>query len=184
MTIDGQKAKTVTNDIETVNIKGSKTWSDDHNRDNKRPASITVNLFADGTKVASQKIMATDGWKYSFTDLPKYKDGKEIKYTITEDAVEGYTSTVDGYNITNTYTPEKVQVSGSKNWNDDGNAAGTRPGSITIRLYANGSEIDRKTVTEKDGWSWNWTGLNRYGADHKEISYTCLLYTSPSPRDL
>ena len=74
--------------------------------------------------------------------------------------------------ITNTYTPEKVQVSGSKNWNDDGNAAGTRPGSITIRLYANGSEIDHKTVTEKDGWSWNWTGLNRYGADHKEISYT------------
>ena len=74
--------------------------------------------------------------------------------------------------ITNTYTPEKVQVSGSKNWNDDGNAAGTRPGSITIRLYANGSEIDHKTVTEKDGWSWNWSGLNRYDTDHKEISYT------------
>ena len=74
--------------------------------------------------------------------------------------------------ITNTYTPEKVQVSGSKNWNDDGNVAGTRPGSITIRLYANGSEIDHKTVTEKDGWSWNWTGLNRYDTDHKEISYT------------
>ena len=74
--------------------------------------------------------------------------------------------------ITNTYTPEKVQVSGSKNWNDDGNAAGTRPGSITIRLYANGSEIGHKTVTEKDGWSWNWTGLNRYDTDHKEISYT------------
>ena len=150
----------------------SKSWSDDNNRDNKRPASITVNLFADGTLDQSQKITAANDWKYQFTDLPKYKDGKEIKYTITEDAVEGYTSTVDGYNITNTYTPEKVQVSGSKNWNDDGNAAGTRPGSITIRLYANGSEIDHKTVTEKDGWSWNWTGLNRYDTDHKEISYT------------
>ncbi|MGN8705652.1 Cna B-type domain-containing protein [Bacillota bacterium HCP3S3_E9] len=150
----------------------SKSWSDDNNRDNKRPASITVNLFADGTKVASQKIMAANDWKYQFTDLPKYKDGKEIKYTITEDPVEGYTSSIDGFHITNTYTPEKVQVSGSKNWNDDGNAAGTRPGSITIRLYANGSEIDHKTVTEKDGWSWNWTGLNRYDTDHKEISYT------------
>ena len=150
----------------------SKSWSDDNNRDNKRPASITVNLFADGTLDQSQKITAANDWKYQFTDLPKYKDGKEIKYTITEDPVEGYTSSIDGFHITNTYTPEKVQVSGSKNWNDDGNAAGTRPGSITIRLYANGSEIDHKTVTEKDGWSWNWTGLNRYGADHKEISYT------------
>ena len=166
-------AVTIKNNSERTNITVEKNWSDDNNRDNKRPASITVNLFADGKKVKSQQITAADGWKYSFTDLPKYNDdGKEIKYTITEDAVAGYTSSIDGYNITNTYTPEKVQVSGSKNWNDDGNAAGTRPGSITIRLYANGSEIDHKTVTEKDGWSWNWTGLNRYGTDHKEISYT------------
>ena len=163
---------TITNTLETTSICVSKAWSDDNNRDNKRPASITVNLFADGTFVQSQQITTADGWKYEFTDLPKYKDGKEIKYTITEDAVDGYTSSIDGYNITNTYTPEKVQVSGSKNWNDDGNAAGTRPGSITIRLYANGSEIGHKTVTEKDGWSWNWTGLNRYDTDHKEISYT------------
>ena len=163
---------TITNTLETTSICVSKTWVDDNNRDNKRPASITVNLFADGTLDQSQKIMAADGWKYEFKDLPKYNNGTEIKYTITEDAVAGYTSSIDGYNITNTYTPEKVQVSGSKNWNDNGNAAGTRPGSITIRLYANGSEIGHKTVTEKDGWSWNWTGLNRYDTDHKEISYT------------
>ena len=163
---------TITNTLETTSICVSKAWSDDNNRDNKRPDSITVNLFADGTKVQSRQITAANDWKYQFTDLQKYKDGKEIKYTITEDAVDGYTSSIDGFHITNTYTPEKVQVSGSKNWNDDGNAAGTRPGSITIRLYANGSEIDHKTVTEKDGWSWNWTGLNRYDTDHKEISYT------------
>ena len=164
---------TITNTrIGKISISIIKSWSDDNNRDNKRPASITVNLFADGKKVKSQQITAADGWKYEFKDLPKYNNGTEIKYTITEDAVAGYTSSINGFNITNTYTPEKVQVSGSKNWNDDGNAAGTRPGSITIRLYANGSEIDHKTVTEKDGWSWNWTGLNRYDTDHKEISYT------------
>lgn len=161
-----------TNHYDVVTVPVAKSWSDDNNRDNKRPSSITVNLFADGTKVASQKITEANGWKYEFKDLPKYNNGTEIKYTITEDAVEGYTSSINGFNITNTYTPEKVQVSGSKNWNDDGNAAGTRPGSITIRLYANGSEIGHKTVTEKDGWSWNWTGLNRYDTDHKEISYT------------
>ncbi|OQR06283.1 Cna B-type domain-containing protein, partial [Ligilactobacillus salivarius] len=34
-------------------------------------------------------------------------------YTVTENAVAGYTSTVDGYNITNTHnptTPKKPQV--------------------------------------------------------------------------
>ena len=132
----------------------------------------------EGLSGRTQKLSGANGWKYTFTDLPKYHAGKLVEYTVDEVNIPaGYTKTItgnvtDGFNITNTYTPEKVQVSGSKNWNDDGNAAGTRPGSITIRLYANGSEIDHKTVTEKDGWSWNWTGLNRYGADHKEISYT------------
>ena len=169
----------------TTQIIVSKSWSDDNNRDNKRPDSIEVKLVAkvdgsviEGLSGRTQKLNGANGWKCTFADLPKYYAGKPVEYTVEEvNTPAGYTKTItgnvtDGFNITNTYTPEKVQVSGSKNWNDDGNAAGTRPGSITIRLYANGSEIDRKTVTEKDGWSWNWTGLNRYGADHKEISYT------------
>ena len=132
----------------------------------------------EGLSSGTQKLNGANGWKYTFADLPKYHAGKLVEYTVEEVNIPaGYTKTItgnvtDGYHITNTYTPEKVQISGSKNWNDDGNAAGTRPGSITIRLYANGSEIDHKTVTEKDGWSWNWTGLNRYNTDHKEISYT------------
>ena len=40
------------------------------------------------------------------TDLPKYKNEKEIVYTITEDAVAGYTTKIDGYNITNHKEPE------------------------------------------------------------------------------
>ena len=145
------------------------------------------------TKVNTGSTVVFDALTYGKSDV-----GKTYTYTIHESSnkeSEGITNGADvtatvkvsegedhkistevrytnDATITNTYTPEKVQVSGSKNWNDDGNAAGTRPGSITIRLYANGSEIDHKTVTEKDGWSWNWTGLNRYGADHKEISYT------------
>ena len=45
----------------------------------------------------------------SFTDLAKYDatDGHEIAYTLKEDAVEGYTSTLegnaaDGFTVTNT----------------------------------------------------------------------------------
>ena len=119
-----------------------------------------------GTYTVTETGAAIDGYHVHTTYKVGQTDSEE-KASIVVD--ENKTAEAK---ITNTYTPEKVQVSGSKNWNDDGNAAGTRPGSITIRLYANGSEIDHKTVTEKDGWSWNWTGLNRYDTDHKEISYT------------
>lgn len=33
--------------------------------------------------------------------------GKEIVYTITEDEVDSYTTTVDGYNVTNKIIPEE-----------------------------------------------------------------------------
>ncbi|MDO4842868.1 MAG: Cna B-type domain-containing protein, partial [Phoenicibacter congonensis] len=162
----------------------TKIWDDDNNRDNKRPASIDVKLTAKvgGSEITglskTATLKAANGWKASWSDLPKYYNGQLVEYSADEvNTPAGYTKSVSGditkgFTITNRYTPETIQVSGSKNWNDDGNAAGTRPGSITIRLYANGSEIDHKTVTEKDGWSWNWTGLNRYDTDHKEISYT------------
>ena len=54
-------------------------------------------------------MTAESEWKYSFTDLPKYAAGKEIVYTISEEAIEGYEVTVDGYNLTNTHVPEPVK---------------------------------------------------------------------------
>ena len=42
-------------------------------------------------------------WTYTFKDLIKYKDGKEIIYTIKEEGIENYTTTYDGFNIINTY---------------------------------------------------------------------------------
>ena len=58
-------------------------------------------------------VSASDNWQYSFDNLAAYANGQKITYTVTENAVAGYTSTVDGYNITNTHnptTPKKPQV--------------------------------------------------------------------------
>ena len=73
-----------------INICGEKTWDDADDQDGKRPASITVNLLADGNKVAEKTVTKDDDWKYEFKDLPKYKNGKEIVYTVTENTVEVY----------------------------------------------------------------------------------------------
>ena len=156
---------------EKVSVEGSKTWNDEENQDGKRPSSITVRLFADGTEVTSKTVTANDNWKWSFTDLDKYNSGTEIVYTISEDTVADYTTVVDGYNITNTHTPEKISISGSKTWDDADNQDGKRPESITVRLFADGTEVTSKTVTANDNWSWSFTGLDKYNSG-TEIVYT------------
>ena len=156
---------------EKVSVEGSKTWNDEENQDGKRPSSITVRLFADGREVTSKTVTANDNWKWSFTDLDKYNSGTEIVYTISEDEVADYTTVVNGYDVTNTHTPEKTIISGSKTWNDNNNQDGKRPSSITVRLLAGGKEVASKTVTSEDGWKWSFTDLDKYNSG-TEIVYT------------
>ena len=168
--VDGYNI-TNTHTPEKTIISGSKTWDDEENQDGKRPSSITVRLLADGTEVTSKTVTANDNWSWSFTGLDKYNSGTEIVYTISEDAVTDYTTVVDGYNITNTHTPEKISISGSKTWDDEENQDGKRPSSITVRLLADGTEVTSKTVTANDNWSWSFTGLDKYNSG-TEIVYT------------
>ena len=166
---------TNTHTPELTSITGTKTWKDADNQDGKRPESITVNLFADGTKLKSQKVSANaDGnWTYSFTDLPKYANGQEITYTVTEDAVDGYTTESDGYNFINTHQPETTEITGTKTWNDANNQDGKRPESITVILLANGTEKTRQAVTADEAGNWTYTfkDLPKY-ANGQEITYT------------
>ena len=92
---------------ETVNISGSKIWKDNNDEAGMRPDSIEINLWNGEELVATTTIDAADGWAYSFNQLAKYdQQGNEIKYTVTETPVKGYSTTYDGYNIINTYTPD------------------------------------------------------------------------------
>ena len=162
---------TNTHTPETITVSGTKTWDDNNNQDGKRPTSITVNLLANGTKVKSATVKAEDNWTYEFTNLAKYEAGKEIVYTIAEEKVENYETTISGYNITNTHEIEKITINGKKTWDDADNQDGIRPESITVRLFANGKEVKVKTVTESTNWTYEFTNLPKYEAG-KEISYT------------
>lgn len=117
--------KTVAKDGETItntyappktNLPVVKTWVDNNDNAKKRPASITINLLADGEVVQTVEVkplpdgqVGTDStqqnsWTYTFYDLPVYNDdGSEIVYTITEENVPEYTTTIEGFKITNTY---------------------------------------------------------------------------------
>ena len=172
--VDGKNGNfTVTNTHtpSTTTVSGTKTWKDNDDQDGKRPDSIKVNLLANGKVVQSKTVTASDNWKYSFTNLPEFENGKKITYTVTEDAVAGYTSTVDGYNVTNNHTPATVKVSGTKTWNDNNNQDGIRPSSITVNLLANGQQVASKKVSASDNWQYSFDNLAAY-ANGQKITYT------------
>lgn len=89
---------TITNSTEFITIQGSKTWEHGENK-GTLPTSVTVNLLENG-----KKIKEASGESWEFKELPKYKNKQEVKYTLTENTVDHYTSSQDGYNFKNTYT--------------------------------------------------------------------------------
>ena len=165
---------------EKTKVEGQKTWSDNDNQDGKRPESITVNLLADGRKVKEVKATAATDWKYSFTDLPKYENGRVIKYTVTENTVDDYNTEIEGYDIKNSYTPEETSVTVTKRWNDSNDKDRIRPERIKVQLYANG-EKKGEAVELKAGsnWSYTWNRLPKK-AKGKDIKYTVKEEGSPS----
>ncbi|MDI9501470.1 MAG: Cna B-type domain-containing protein, partial [Bacillota bacterium] len=161
---------------EVVDVSGTKTWEDNNDQDGMRPESITIRLLKNGTEIASKEVTEADGWAWSFTDLSKYENGKPIVYTITEDPIAEYETVIDGYNVTNSYTPETVYVEGMKTWNDMDNQDGKRPAEITIHLWKTVGEnesvlVKTITVTETDEWKWSFTDLPKYEGG-QEITYT------------
>src|SRR5699024_7948843 len=178
------KGYTVTNSHTpaTVDISGTKTWSDKDDQDGKRPAAITVYLM-NGTKVVdTAKVTAEDDWKYEFKDLPKFEKGTEINYTIFEDAVDDYSTEVNGFDLTNTHTPGKTSINVAKDWDDKDNQDGKRPDEVIIGLYADiyvtdenpegeVPDVDPIVLNAENKWQGEFTELDEY-KEGKSIEYT------------
>ncbi|MFC4770498.1 Cna B-type domain-containing protein [Enterococcus hermanniensis] len=157
---------------EVTKIAGKKMWNDHQDREGKRPEKITINLLADGFKVDSQEVTAQDNWTYSFNNLPKYKAGKLIQYTVTENTVPDYSTHIDGTTITNEYTPGKTSITVTKAWDDNNNQDGIRPDSISVQFYANGKKVGKVVeLNEKNNWTVTKEDLKEKEAG-KMIEYT------------
>lgn len=175
-TVDGFD---ITNTIieETTIIEGIKTWVDNNNQDGIRPESIELILKADGVEVTGQTptwVKNGNVWTYEFTNLPLKSNGVKIIYTVVETPVSGYTTTQDGFNITNTHIVGTTSIKGSKTWVDNNNQDGIRPGSIDLILKADGVELTGQTPTwVKDGSVWTYEFINLpINANGVTIKYT------------
>lgn len=77
--------------VAATSVKIEKKWDDANSE--LRPESIRLHLFADGEEIKTAELTAdADGnWSYDgFTDLPAYKNGQKIVYSVTEEVVKGY----------------------------------------------------------------------------------------------
>ena len=167
-------SREVVNKKEKTSISGQKTWNDNDNHDGKRPSKITVNLLANGSKVASKEVKpdAEGNWLYQFDNLDVVDDaGNLIAYTVSEEPVAGYETSVEGTNITNSRTPEVTEVAVKKVWDDKENKDGLRPDKVTVRLLADGQEVAVKEITATDNWQASFTDLPVYKGG-KKIAYT------------
>ena len=166
-------SRDVVNQKEKTSVSGQKTWNDNDNQDGKRPSKITVNLLANSVKVASKEVKpdAAGTWAYHFDNLDVVDDaGNVIAYTVSEEPVEGYETTIEGTNITNTRTQEVTEVAVKKIWDDADNKEGLRPEKITVRLLADGQEVAVKEITATDNWQASFTDLPVY-KEGKKITY-------------
>ena len=171
--VDGKATITNKRTPETTEVTVKKVWDDAKNQDGLRPTTITVHLLANGEKVQTA-IVSGEGetWSHTFTNLPVYKNGQKIIYTVTEDTVANYTATIDGTTITNTYKPGKTSLTVTKKWDDAENQDGLRPKTIKVQLYADGQKLDKEVeLSEDNKWSYTFSDLDEK-KDGKTIQYT------------
>ena len=169
-----------------VNVSARASWNDANNQDGIRPTDTLVQLYADGTALGDKAVIESNKeWTKTWSDLPKYKAGKEIAYSVIAYAVSGYTvkvtgSALEGYKAEYTHNVQKMNVTVQNAWNDLDNVVDSRPAQLVVEIYANGKTTGKRvTLTEANNWKATVSGLDRNAAG-KRIQYTGKAVGTPA----
>lgn len=171
---------TNTHNPATTSVTVNKVWADNNDQDGLRPDEITVYLTVKGEKDPSYIAKVTpdkDGkWSYTFLGLPKYRNGQEIIYVVSEKQVENYSTEIKDngtseVTITNKHTTAVTELSIEKVWKDNNDKKDKRPDSIKVTVFANGKSVTTVELNEKNQWKAKVENLP-VNADGKAIEYT------------
>ena len=181
----------------TVAATGTKTWKTSA----ITGATATFELLADGDATGETVTLNQGDSTISFSSLPKYAlpdtvvgsvtygshaDGHEIVYTFRETATTGASegdsissSSSNNKDFTNTLTGT-TSVTVTKVWEDNLDAEGLRPDSITVKLMNGETKVAEQTLCatgEEGTWldedlTYTFTGLKKYDDNGALIHYT------------
>ena len=173
-----------------VDASGTIAWDDRNDMDRIRPDSVTLHLYANGVEVASGTADKGGGWSFDLGEYPRYKDGELVAYKLIEDEIEvdeklygsGYMNGVEavmgeknaitGFNVTNTHEVTTSVMYARIEWDDENDAEGERPDSVTVRWLKNGEPYgDPIVVAPDDEGEWV-VGLELTSAEMQAIGDT------------
>ncbi len=165
-----------------VNINVSKIWDDENNKFKVRPNEINVKLFRNDEEIDTCVLKPNEDWKHTFNGLRKFDESNnEYVYTVQEEEIFGYSvkytsdiqDTEVNLSLINSPTDDiKVNIRGTKSWNDFDNKYLTRPSSITINLLRDGEKIDSVETSASQNWKYSFDNLARYKEKDVEYVYT------------
>lgn len=177
----------------------SKQWMDAA-LESSRPASVTVELSGTTTngatvdlntadaasEVLSVELTAANGWAHTWTNLPEFRDGMKINYTVAEtkvgtvDVVNNkagiYEVSVrdDGtgnqFDVTNRIVGE-TSVSVTKRW--ENTPVGYVIPDVVFEIYGDGGvKLPQTLEVTENALSAGPIELPKYNANGEEIEYT------------
>ena len=168
-----------TSETDTKAIRVVKWWADNMDAAGKRPASIRVTLLRDGVPYRKVALSAANNWQHRFHSLPASGSYAVQEETVADYQVE-YVSEADVWTIINTYqkpvtppgpdepdepeTPEYTHVVVQKKWDDDGDAAGKRPASISVQLIRDGQVVRTAALSAANDWRHTFANLEKDGS--------------------
>ena len=181
--------QTVTPYTEYTKISVKKVWDDNEDQDGIRPSTVDVCLLADGKQVGrTVELSENNGWEYTWENLARQKNGKDIVYTVDEVKIpDGYTKTITNkgtaFTITNSHKPGITEVKVTKVWEDSNDKYQKRPDGIKVQLYKGEGEHleaigEPVTLNEKCDWKYTWSDLARQEAG-EDVTYTVDEVTVP-----
>ena len=155
-------ADTTTNTLNVTQLTVTKKWDDDSNAYGTRPDSIGLNIYQNGSLTPFKTIQGTDIvwsksgniWTYTVNNLPaKDSNGTAYTYSLSEaNNPAGYTSSVNNYEITNTYDTTLVKTGSLKAVKRlTPEAAALNDAKAKVFTF-------KVTITKKNGVSYPYSG--------------------------
>ena len=146
----------------TLNIQ----WLDNQNAWGYRPDSngVMVDLLANGTVYDTVTLTEanmvsgnSNAWTYTWKDIPTFRDGDTIVWSVRVADADKYTQerTIYTAESTTVVYRQSVGFNFTVNWNDSDNDDAVRPSDVTVNVFADGTQVGSVKMT---GEGNTWTG--------------------------
>ena len=150
-----------------------KRWVLDPKLATNKPDNVTVSVLKNGVKDDNLTVVLSqeNGWKASFSNLPKEDANGQIVYTVSEEELAGFKAAIsgtdeNGFTISN-YNGSRVVIPVTKIWKGNG----THPDLLSVQLFADGEKVAAYTLNEANAWQHSFD-MPKFNANGKEIRYT------------